>query len=395
VLNPFQRIAVLGEGVTGTAIKACSRALNITVTDYQNADLLIVSPGIPPSQFPAVSCPIISELDFAFLLLKHNSPETKIIAITGTNGKTTVTSLIAHLLNCPAVGNIGVPMVSVTHSDNGVTAPAPVIGVEVSSYQLETTQYFTADLAILLNISEDHLHRHHTLDAYAAAKQRLIQPMSATSTVIYNHLDPRIVAMLPHTAAQCIPINHHTISSAHLPKHLQNGPHCFNAQVAAMAAKWHGMTDSDIRSKLSAFAPLPHRQELVGTFQSRIVINDSKATNPHAVQSAIQMFAMPIHLILCGEDKGVDMTAFLNQIHPDIASITVFGDLVNTIIPKAVPKPIQMATDLHHAVSMAFQASAPGDVILFSPGSSSYDQFHGYEDRGNQFKQHVIAKYTH
>jgi UDP-N-acetylmuramoylalanine--D-glutamate ligase len=107
------------------------------------------------------------------------------------------------------------------------------------------------------------------------------------------------------------------------------------------------------------------------------------------------MFAIPIHLILCGEDKGVDMNSFLNQIHPDIASITVFGDLVNTIIPNAVPKPIQMATDLYHAVSMAFQASAPGDVILFSPGSSSYDQFHGYEDRGNQFKQHVIAKYTH
>ncbi len=391
MLNPFQKIGVLGEGVTGKAVIQKAKELDIRVVPVVEADIVIASPGIAPNLFPKIKAPIISELDYAYLLMKHYTPDVQIIAVTGTNGKSTVTSLIANLLDCPAVGNIGIPLISLISP----TLSEDVICVEVSSYQLETTFYFRPNVAVLLNIVEDHLVRHGTMENYCAQKQRLIAAMTVDSTVFYNANDEYLKQMITSTKATCISFE----SSQPLPNDVvlqwQKGNYLINAVAGAMVARFFSQNEEIMLKKLAAFNFLPHRLESVSNFSNRQFINDSKATNPNATLMAVDAFDSPVHLILCGEDKQYNGRQFLKQLNSKVRSITVFGNLSEVLMPLAdiVHIPMMKKETLADAIKCAYNASEDNDVILFSPSSSSYDQFNGFEDRGNQFKYYVETQF--
>jgi UDP-N-acetylmuramoylalanine--D-glutamate ligase len=397
-LNPFQAIGVLGDGITAKAVLKKASELNINVVPVYDAAIVIASPGIPPQQFPQVSVPIISELDYAYLLLKHFCPDTKIIAVTGTNGKSTVTSLIAHLLHCPAVGNIGTPFISIPSP----TSCHPILCIEASSYQLETSSYFQPDVAVLLNVVEDHLVRHGSMANYCAQKQRLIKNMSADQTIFYNSEDDTICHMIASTPARCIPFISPEKLPYPLPQKWQWGHYPFNAVVGLMVARHFNKNDaSDDAShyrQLTTFQFLPHRLEFVSVDNDRRFINDSKSTNPHSTLTASAAFDDQIHVILCGEDKRCELSSFLLQLSQQVSSITVFGQLSTVIMPlipllKEITIPVFNTKTLPEAVQLAYTASSSNDIILFSPSSSSYDQFNGFEDRGNQFKEYVQAQF--
>ena len=390
-MSMFQSIAVLGDGITAKAVIKKATELDVSIVPISDAAVVIASPGIPPNDFPNVSVPIISELDYAYLLLQKFSPTTQIIAVTGTNGKSTVTSLISHLIGCPAVGNIGVPFISLISPE--MTMPS--ICVEVSSYQLETSQYFQSDVALLLNVVEDHLARHGTMANYCAQKQRLIENMTANQVVFYNPQDAYIPTMIPHTQAQCIPFITPSELAPSLPDQWKNGHLALNAVAGLMVAEYFGYTTADCYKKLNSFSFLPHRLEPVTVDSDRLFINDSKATNPHATLTAVSSCQSPIHLILCGENKHVGLASFLAQLSNNVLSITVFGDLSAMLHPflDHIKVPIFRTTTLPEAVQQAYHASSPGDTILFSPSSSSYDQFNGFEDRGDQFKRYVQSHF--
>ncbi len=391
MINPFQKIGVLGEGVTGKAVQEKAKELSIQVVPVEEANIVIASPGIPPKSFPKIAVPIISELDYAYLLLQHYAPETQIIAVTGTNGKSTVTSLIAHLLDCPAVGNIGVPLISVLSPSRS----EPIICVEVSSYQLETTQYFQANVAVLLNVVEDHLVRHGTMAKYVAQKQRLIEPMTADSIVFYNSNDENLREMVACTQAMCIPFESAESISKQLSEEWQRGHYPLNAVAGNMVARYYNESEAAIIKKFATFKFLPHRLEEVSRHTGRQFINDSKATNPHATLNAVAAFEDPVHVILCGEDKRYNAGQFLAKLNQKVKSITVFGNLSSVIMPLAdtVAAPITHTATLADAVQIAYKASEKNEVILFSPSSSSYDQFNGFKDRGDQFKAYVKAQF--
>ena len=391
MINPFQKIGVLGEGVTGKAVQEKAKELSIQVVPAEEANIVIASPGIPPKSFPKIAAPIISELDYAYLLLQHYAPETQIIAVTGTNGKSTVTSLIAHLLDCPAVGNIGVPLISVLSPSRS----EPIICVEVSSYQLETTQYFQPNVAVLLNVVEDHLVRHGTMAKYLAQKQRLIEPMTADSIVFYNSNDENLREMVACTQAMCIPFESAESISKQLSEEWQRGHYPLNAVAGNMVARYYNESEAAIIKKFATFKFLPHRLEEVSRHTGRQFINDSKATNPHATLNAVAAFEDPVHVILCGEDKRYNAGQFLAKLNQKVKSITVFGNLSSVIMPLAdtVTAPVIHTATLEDAVQIAYKASEKNEVILFSPSSSSYDQFNGFEDRGDQFKAYVKAQF--
>ena len=391
MINPFQKIGVLGEGVTGKAVQEKAKELSIQVVPAEEANIVIASPGIPPKSFPKIAAPIISELDYAYLLLQHYAPETQIIAVTGTNGKSTVTSLIAHLLDCPAVGNIGVPLISVLSPSRS----EPIICVEVSSYQLETTQYFQPNVAVLLNVVEDHLVRHGTMAKYLAQKQRLIEPMTADSIVSYNSNDENLREMVACTQAMCIPFESAESISKQLSEEWQRGHYPLNAVAGNMVARYYNESEAAIIKKFATFKFLPHRLEEVSRHTGRQFINDSKATNPHATLNAVAAFEDPVHVILCGEDKRYNAGQFLAKLNQKVKSITVFGNLSSVIMPLAdtVTAPVIHTATLEDAVQIAYKASEKNEVILFSPSSSSYDQFNGFEDRGDQFKAYVKAQF--
>lgn len=374
--------------------------------DIAGYDGVVVSPGVPLNTHPIAEAaaragvPVIGDIEL-FAQARPDLPAHRVVGITGTNGKSTTTWLVAHLLRSAAVpvlvgGNIGVPILS--------QKPLPAGGVyvlELSSYQIDLTRSLDCEVAALLNITPDHLDRYESFEAYAAAKARL-----------FDMLGPRHVAVFGEGDAETAAIAARQMARADLAKcmvadgtdiaHLQpawpslQGPHNLqNAAVAVAIVEALGLSRGQWERALPSFRGLPHRMERVAEADGVLFINDSKATNPASAAPALAAFppdpAPRIHWILGGLPKGDN----LDECKPwfgHVAAAYVIGDAGPLFAEILAPHTtVHRSEMLGEAVREAMAAARPGDVVMLSPACASFDQFRDYEARGDQFRQIVEA----
>jgi UDP-N-acetylmuramoylalanine--D-glutamate ligase len=382
---------------------------------FRDQDLIVVSPGVPSDQpqlqqARALGIPVIGEVELACRFLKG-----KVIAITGSNGKTTTTTLVGEILRKsgkPALvgGNIGTPVISLA----GQTSPESLLVLEISSFQLETIERFRPWIAAILNITPDHLDRHHTFEAYVDAKARIFENQQAGDFAVLNADDPasaglknrskgivhwfsrrqvvengayvkndRIVFLSAGKEIAILPVSDIQLKGAH---------NLENVLAAVCVTMLAGCEPEQVRRAVAEFQGVEHRLELVATVDGVAFYNDSKATNVDATMKALESFPHNIHLILGGKDKGSDYTV----LNPLLRQRTKAAYLIGAAADK-IKSHIQGATRIVHsgaldrAVRQAFEAAASGDIVLLAPACASFDQFENYEQRGRVFKELVQA----
>ena len=383
-----------------------------TESQILTADEIMKSPGIPDSESVvkkalAKGLPIISELELAFRFL---SDKNKIITITGTNGKTTTTLLTYHLLkeagyNVGMAGNVGNSFARMVLSD-----PHEYYVLEVSSFQLDNMYQFKSDVAILLNITPDHLDRYdYKIENYTASKFRTLQKMGSVDHFIYfaddqiiaNELSKREIAAKKYavslstsaSAAFCkedkLYIQDLCLETEKLP--LQGKHNYVNLMAAVLASKISGVNDSSILKAMETFKNAAHRMEFVEEIHGIKFINDSKATNVDAVYYALESFTTPVIWIAGGTDKGNDYSTLKKVAAKQVKTLICLG-ADNQKIISAFSGVIRDVIDTNHigkAIEMAYNYGRSGDTVLLSPACASFDLFKNYIDRGDQFKAEV------
>ena len=381
-----------------------------------NASEVMKSPGIPEKnelvkKIRAMAVPIISEIELAYRY-KGNS---KIIAITGTNGKTTTTSLTYHICkmagaDCAMVGNIGISFAKQVAVD-----PKALYVIEISSFQLDDIKDFRADVAVLTNITEDHLDRYeYNMQNYINSKFRITNNQQAQDVFIYC-LDDEITmtninkypiksTLYPITMSKELPQGAY-ISNAEM--HIKwkgeemqmsiqdfalKGKHNqYNSMAAGVACVAVDIKKEHVRESLQTFQSLEHRMEPVGIIKGVEFVNDSKATNVNSTWFALESMEKPTILILGGVDKGNDYTILQELVKDKVKAIVCMG-ADNRKIHEAFGSTVSLMVNTNsaeEAVQAAFHFANKGDVVLLSPACASFDLFKNYEDRGNQFKQSV------
>ena len=363
-------------------------------------DLAILSPGIDPS-WPLAQHVLgkgvrgVSEIEFAY-----QQTELDVIAITGTNGKTTTTGLIAHLLmacgkRTVPCGNYGRALADVVLAGE----PLDVLTVEVSSFQLELIERFSPKVAVWMNFAPDHLDRHPSLEAYRAAKLRIFERQTASDTAVINGAEayPTLAAQPVRFSAWAEDgewtfkdgaICYHQQPVVMLAETKLRGRHNAENIMAALAAVVaYGLPLEQAAAQVASFIPPRHRCEVVATINGREFLNDSKATNIHAMESALRGQERAVVLIAGGKNKGLDYAPVWPLIREKTTDVFVIGEIRAALAetwPGAVP-----CADLATAVRHAHAAAVPGQAVLFAPGTSSFDMFTGYENRGDVFCQLV------
>ena len=441
-----KRIVILGAGESGvgTALLALQKGYEVFVSDgskikglYKielqeagiefeegmhteqkilNAGLVMKSPGIPEKnelvkKIRAKGILIISEIEFAY----RYKGTSKIIAITGSNGKTTTTALTYHIcknsgLDCAMVGNIGY-----SFARQVALEPKELYIAEISSFQLDDIKTFRADVAVLTNITEDHLDRYdYNMQNYIDSKFRIIENQQVGDVFIYN-LDDKVTTdninryniqstLYPITMSKELPQGAYlTTAQMHIKwkdEEMQmsiddfqlKGKHNqYNSMAASLSATAVDISKENIRDSLRTFESLEHRTESVATIRGIEFINDSKATNVNSTWFALESMVKPVILILGGVDKGNDYTILKEMVNEKVKAIVcmgvenrkiheAFGDMVSLMVNTA---------SAVEAVQAAFHFADKGDVVLLSPACASFDLFKNYEDRGTQFKQAV------
>ncbi len=445
-----ERIVILGGGESGTgaAMLALKKGYDVFLSDagilnekYRkpladsgiefeegghsldkilNAALVVKSPGIAPASAPVKALtekniPVISEIEFAY---RHT--RAKIIGITGTNGKTTTSALTHHILvkaglKAGLAGNIGKSFaLSVAENDYDYYV------LELSSFQLDDIDTFTPHIAVLLNITPDHLDRYGTLDRYIDSKFRITLNQKETDHFIYWNEDPAIAqglkkhtvkSMLHPFSAECTPDSAACIENEQIifnhRKHTKQkqtlmsifdlalrGKHnLYNSMAASVAAKILDIKNEVIRESLSDFQSVEHRLERVNIVHGIEFINDSKATNVNSVWYALESMQKPVIWIAGGVDKGNDYSMLYDLVRQKVKAIICLGT-DNRKIHKAFKGIVHDITDASsamEAVQIAYSKGKKGDVVLLSPACASFDLFKSYEDRGWQFKEAVRA----
>jgi len=385
------------------------------------ADMLVVSPGVP-STAPVVQqaqdrgLPVYSEIEAASWFC-----EAPIVAITGSNGKTTTTSLLGHLFRTagrdPIVaGNIGYPF-----SDYAASAtPDDLVVLEVSSFQLDHVATFRPKVSVLLNITPDHLDRYdQDFDAYAQAKFRIFAHQEAGDVLVYNHDDPLIrehvadVAPKRDFTAIAISQQDEVPTGAFLRDgeiilriHQQEdvlmhankrapalaGRHnLYNSLAAAVAGRVMEVRNDVVRESLASFEGVPHRLELVRSVDGVRFVNDSKATNVNAVWYALESFNEPLVLLAGGRDKGNDYSSLKPLIREKARAVIALGESAEKVMHElgALAPHATRAATMEEALRHARLFAEPGDVVLLSPACSSFDMFDNYEHRGDTFRRLV------
>ena len=439
-----KRVLVVGMARTGvaTALFCAARGATVTATDMRTEaqvgdavtslraagvtlelgghqegtlaqqDLIIPSPGVPadaPLLKAAVAKGIAvwSEIELAYRFLKG-----RLIAITGSNGKTTTTSLIAHLLetaNYPVIlaGNIGTPLISCVDR----ATPRSFIVVEVSSFQLELIETFRPRISVFLNLTPDHLDRHYTMDSYAAAKARIFQNQTEEDAAILNADDPATTPLAPsrprlfwfsrkQRVAEGAFVHGEDLlfrqdgEEERIMRHQEVplvGAHNLENVLAAMAAaRLAGAPVEAIAKGVRSFGGVEHRLEFVAEIGGVRYYNDSKATNTDATRKALDAFPGRILIILGGKDKGSDYTVLQTSLREKAILALLIGaasEKIERQITGSVA--IERAGTLERAVEIACAAARPGDVVLLAPACASFDQFENYEHRGRVFKKLV------
>ncbi len=381
------------------------------------ADEVMKSPGIPEKnemvkKIRAKEIPIISEIEIAYRF----KGDSKIVAITGSNGKSTTTSLIYYIcqkagLDCALVGNIGYSFAKQVAEN-----PKPLYVAEISSFQLDDIKDFKADIAILLNITEDHLDRYdYNFQKYIDSKFKIVQNQHEQDNFIYN-LDDEVITnklktilltsnLLPFTMKQepkkgayikgdqmMLKVNEERVSM-NIYDFAQTGKHNqYNTMAAGVAAMTMDIRKEKIREAVETFESLEHRMEPVAVVRGVEFINDSKATNINSTWFALESMTKPVILILGGTDKGNDYSIMEELVREKVKTIVCLG-IDNTKIHAAFDKivPVIDTASANDAVQASFNAAEKGDVVLLSPACASFDLFKNYEDRGKQFKEAVKA----
>ena len=370
---------------------------------------VVVSPGVPLNQHPiaqhaaSFGVPVIGDIEL-FSLCRPDLPAHRVITITGTNGKSTTTALVHHILQSAALpvrmgGNIGVPILG--------TSPLAAGGVyvlELSSYQIDLTHSLESDVAALLNITPDHLERYDGFAGYAASKARLFSMQRADQFAVFGMSDAKTQSIAARESQLREQSRVRSVDGKDLVA-LQpdwpslQGPHNLqNAAVAVAIAEALGITPMQWRPALASFRGLPHRMERVADLNGVMFINDSKATNPASTAPALAAFPprpnARVHWILGGLPKGDN----LDECQPffaNIAAAYTIGDAGPLFAELLRPHmPVTRSEMMCEAIRQAMEAAKPGDVVLLSPACASFDQFRDYEARGDAFRQIVQALST-
>lgn len=439
-----KRVLAVGLARTGlaTALFCAARGAQVTVTDerpeeqfaetaarlraadvalelgghrretFLAQDLIVPSPGVP-FHLPHLEAareahiPVWSEIELAWRFLRG-----RLVAVTGSNGKTTTTALIGHILQTAGIpalvgGNIGTPLIAlVEHSSD-----AAVTVAEVSSFQLEAIASFRPDVAVLLNVTPDHLDRHASFEAYARAKGRLFENQCREDFAVLNADDPQVTQLAPSAPQMFWFSRQKRVASG---AYLRDGEIVFrrdgaeslllaraeiplrgehnveNVLAAAAAASLVGALPAAIARAVPGFAGVEHRLEFVAEIAGVSFFNDSKATNVDATLKAIDAFPRNLLLILGGKDKGGDFEALADQASERVRVALLIGAASDKIAAALAPRvPVERAGTLDVAVRRAFALARPGDTVLLAPACASFDQFENYEHRGRVFKQLV------
>jgi UDP-N-acetylmuramoylalanine--D-glutamate ligase len=394
---------------------------------FRGQDLIVVSPGVPTDapmlvQARTMGEEVIGEIELAARFLPG-----PIVAITGSNGKTTTTTLIGEILAAGGLptlvgGNIGTPAISLAERATQETA----IVLEVSSFQLETIQSFHPRVAVVLNMTPDHLDRHRTFEAYVDAKARMFENQRGDDFAVLNEDDPTCVTMAARTRAQAFWFSRQKevkqgawvrdgqilfrggTSSQKNPQReimlvseipLKGAHNLENVLAAVCAGALMGCAPEKIRQAVRDFKAVEHRLEFVATIRGVDYYNDSKATNVDATIKALESFPANIHLILGGKDKGSDYTVLNDLLRQRVKRVYTIGGAAAKIESQIVSSKsvssksgnveIVHAETLENAVRKANAAAQPGDVVLLAPACASFDQFKNYEQRGQAFKELV------
>ncbi|HVB56344.1 MAG TPA: UDP-N-acetylmuramoyl-L-alanine--D-glutamate ligase [Candidatus Acidoferrales bacterium] len=385
---------------------------------FLEQDLIVVSPGVP-AKLPALErarargIPVWSEIELAWRFLRG-----KLVAITGSNGKTTTTALVAHILKTAGIptlvgGNIGVPLLSLVESSTDAT----VTVAEISSFQLESIQGFRPEIGVLLNLTPDHLDRHASFEDYAHAKMRLFENQLDRDAAVLNADDPEITRRMPsgphvfwfsrrkrvaegaflHDGQIIFRSEGAEIPIMHRGKIPLRGEHNVENVLAACAAAYlAGASPAAIASGAQTFRAVEHRLEFVDKIAGVEFYNDSKATNVDAALKALESFSGPLLVILGGKDKGSPYTILREPLRQRARMAILIGAAAPKIaadLGDAVP--FELAGTLDRAVTLATERARPGDVVLLAPACSSFDQFENYEQRGRVFKNLVAQLETH
>ncbi|GAB3204513.1 UDP-N-acetylmuramoylalanine--D-glutamate ligase [Pontibacter aydingkolensis] len=439
------KIAILGAGESGVgaALLAQAKGLDVFVSDMSqikdqykaklataaipfeegthtldrilDANEIIKSPGIPDKaaviqEAAKKQIPVISEIEFA-----GRYTDAEFICITGTNGKTTTTLLIYHLLknaglNVGLAGNIGESL-----AEKVIENRHEYYVVELSSFQLDNMYQFKAHIAVLTNITPDHLDRYeYSMEKYAASKLRIVQNMTGSDFFIYNADDENIAKAFdsPNFGGTTIPFTLQgaagakvyfegqsikvdakfyegtidTSKSGLIGKHNQ-----YNTMAAVAAAKLLGVSDEQIEKGLETFVNAEHRLQQVGVAKEVTYINDSKATNVEAVWYALEGIKQPIVWIAGGVDKGNDYSTLVDLAREKVKVLVCLGkdnEKLKQVFGRVIPI-IAETTSIDYAVRLSRSLSTPGDVVLLSPACASFDLFNNYEHRGQRFKEAV------
>ncbi|MEL6250868.1 MAG: UDP-N-acetylmuramoyl-L-alanine--D-glutamate ligase [Bacteroidota bacterium] len=383
-----------------------------TKEKFFKADMIVKSPGIPEhagiiQEIRGVGSKIISEIEFASL---HT--DSRLIAITGSNGKTTTTSLIWHLLNAAGIqvglaGNIGK-----SFAWQVAEAAYDAYVLEISSFQLDDVETFKPEIALLLNITPDHLDRYnYSLKKYGAAKMRIAEMQEESDKLIYWMEDMEIAKQLfdAKPKSQRIPFSLKELKGSKAwvaNNHLQIGGTEFldfthlkligrhnqlNALAALLAVEAFGVEVEKIKEALCEFKPVEHRLEWVAEIEGVRYINDSKATNIDAVAFALEAMERPLVWMAGGVDKGNDYSELTEEVEKKVKEIVVLGEDKEKF-EASFNKPLHQAMSMKEGIALAAEIAEVGDTVLLSPACASFDLFKNYEDRGRQFKEEVLSR---
>lgn len=386
---------------------------------FRGQDLIVVSPGVPVDAPPLVQARSLGESVIGEIELAAQFLPGPIVAITGSNGKTTTTTLTGEILTAAGFptlvgGNIGTPAISLAERAEKDT----VIVLEVSSFQLETIQTFRPKVGVVLNVTPDHLDRHRTFEAYVDAKARLFENQQPIDFAVLNADDPTCVSMAKRTKAQVFEFSRQKevqhgawvhdgkilfrdksgqremMKVSEIP--LKGAHNLENVLAAVCAAALMTCAPEKIRQAVCDFKAVEHRLEFVAKINGVDYYNDSKATNVDATIKALESFPANIHLILGGKDKGSDYTVLNDLLRQRVKRVYTIGaaaakiesQIVSSSFKTGGPEVVHAET-LENAIRKATAVAQPGDVVLLAPACASFDQFKNYEQRGKVFKEVV------
>ena len=434
-----QNIAVLGAGLSGSAAALLLRSEGAQVTMLDSAEennllkstidnlraqnvrvicgavadedsstyhMAVLSPGIDPASrlvrnFSSRGIDIIGELELGWRFCE----KIPVIAVTGTNGKTTTTELLAQMLNACgqrtiACGNIGKPLSEVAREKQ----PFDVLTVEVSSFQLETIRTFHPSISLWLNFAPDHLDRYRSVSEYRAAKLRIFENQTNADVAVVNAIEkipnirPRTITFSAYANGADFRVSQGAIlyrdeSVLRLADTKLRGLHNIENLMATLAVGMaRGLSFGEMVPSLSAYEPRPHRCEFVREVNGVAYVNDSKATNLDAVDKALRAQSKPVVLIAGGKDKGFSFDPLRSLVKEKVRSTILIGEMAESISHSwAGAVKSEIARSLADAVERAHASAQPGEIVLFSPGTSSFDMFKSYADRGDQFRALVRA----